>query len=460
MRIGKEKQLMEEVRKFKPDIAAFSAVTGYHHWVVSLAELIKNNYSSSVKTVIGGPHATFFPEIINEPSIDFVCRGEGEGALKDLADCLDQGGDTSKIRNMWTVRDGKLIKNDIRPLIDNLDELPFPDRTDYYKYKHLYENPVKRLISGRGCPYDCAFCFNHSSKKLYENKGKYVRRRSPENVIEELQQILDMVPVKTFRFEDDLFGSQKQWLRSFNRLYAEHIRKPFICSIRADLMDEEIISGLKEAGCINVIFGIETGNEKLRNEVLRKSLTNEQIIRAGALLKKYNMNFCTTNIFGIPGETYENASETIQMNLNLKPTFVWCSIFQPYPRTQLGDMLQKSDKVGKIDCGEIDPNYHNKSILKQKDINRSVNFHKFFYVVFRWPWTFAIVKKLVKLPPNPLFLMIHRLTFLSIYAKRWNISLTRAVKEALRSGGFHKRTKRSSSKKMKDAVQLNSAENK
>lgn len=438
--IGTDKKLIAELRTRQPEIVAFSVVTGYHHWALHLARSIKTWAGNRVTIVMGGPHCTFFPEIIQQPEVDVVCRGEGEEALADLADAIQAPETWAQIPNLWTKHQGHFTTNPVRPLLADLDQLPFPVRDGYYRYAHIRDNPVKRFISGRGCPYACSFCFNHSYQELYAGAGQYVRKRSPENVIAELREVVQRYPLKTIRFEDDLFGVFKPWLRSFLSLYQQEIKLPYICSFRADHLTDEVVRLLKESGCINVVFGVETGNEQLRNDVLQKNLTDSHIQNAAHILNSYKLNFCTTNILGVPYETWDDSLTTVTFNLKLKPRFTWCSIFQPYPRTALGARLLRECLVHDLDLDNIDANYHSSSVLLQKDINRSVNLHKFFYVIFHHPWTLPLIAHLCKLPPNPLFLLIHRFSFMFIFAERWNVSISRAFLEGIRSSGFHKKS--------------------
>jgi radical SAM superfamily enzyme YgiQ (UPF0313 family) len=437
--IGKDNALLRAVSDQRPDVVAFSVVTGYHHWARGLARRIKAEIQPAPLILFGGPHATFFPEIVDAPEVDVVCRGEGEGPLIDILESDLRPESLAGIPNLWLVHEGQRVENPVRPLIQDLDALPFPEREPFYRWPHLRKNPVKRFMSSRGCPYDCAFCFNHSYKALYRDGGRYVRRRSPESLVEELEAVCARYPVKTIRFEDDLFGADRNWLHEFIPLYRRRVARPFICSLRADLIDEEIVRELKRGGCINVVFGIETGSERLRNEVLRKQLSDEQIHRSAAILRRHKLRFCTTNILGLPGETLEDAVATIRMNQRIRPSYTWCSVFQPYPRTRLGEELIASGAVTREDLERIDANYHNDSVLRQPDIRRSVNLHKLFYLTFHLPWLTPLAVQLSKLPPNPVFKLIHRITFLEIFARRWNMSLWRALQEGLRSAGFSRR---------------------
>ncbi len=440
--IGKDKILLDAVRNHRPRLVAFSCVTGIQSWALSLAEAIKSGIDPEIKIIMGGPHPTYFPEILEENScLDFICIGEGEGALTDLlqADCDPLR--AREIPNLHVRCNGEVIKNGVRPLLDDLDSLPDMDRELFYQNRILRENPVKRLITGRGCPYGCSFCFNHSCKQLYKGKGPYVRKRSVDNVLEEVGRIIEAYPVKTFRFEDDLFGVNKRWLLKFCEEYPRRFNVPFICSMRADAMDSIVVKALKEAGCFNIVMGVETGDERLRNDLLKKNITDDQLRHASGLLREAGINFCTTNIMGLPGETFSQALRTVTFNLELKPKFTWCSVFQPYPRTELGRYVVEKGLVDSLDVDDIEPNYHSGSLLKQTDIHRSVNLHKFFYVIFNHPWILPAARFFSRFPTNPLYTLIHRVSFLFIYSKRWNISLKRAVEEGIKTTGFTRKTR-------------------
>jgi len=440
--IGKDSELLNSVRTHKPRLVAFSCVTGIQAWAINLCSQIKSSIDPGIKTIMGGSHPTFFPEIIAEnKSLDFICIGEGEQALVELLSTNLGFEETESILNIHSRHNGSVRTRQVRDLVSDLDSLPFMERDLFYQYSILRDNPVKRLISGRGCPYGCAFCFNHSCKKLYKGKGPYVRKRSVENVLGEIEHLVNGYPVKTLRFEDDLFGVKRDWLLEFCETYSQRFQVPFICSMRADAVNRNVVSALKTAGCFNVVIGVESGDESVRNNLLKKNITDEQLRNAAALFNEYGINFCTTNIMGLPGETLDQALRTITFNLELKPAFTWCSVFQPYPRTELGRMVVEQGLVDSLSVDDIEPNYHSGSLLKQPDIHRSVNLHKFFYLVFNRPWFLPIAKFLSRFPPNPLYTLIHRVSFLFIYSKRWNISLKRAVQEGLKTSGFTRKVK-------------------
>ena len=426
-----ERNLIKSLKKFSPDLIGFSAVTGPHFWDLKVARKIKE--VMDVPIVFGGPHATFFPEVIKEDCVDIVCRGEGEYAMLELANRMEAGKDIRKIKNLWVKADGKIYRNELRPLIENLDELPFPDREIYYKkYKFLRNYPMKVFLTGRGCPYECTFCFNHVMKKLYRNKGKYVRRRSVDNVIEEIKQVREKYPLQLIEFMDDTFILNPKWLEEFFEKYRKEIDIPYICYVRADLVNEKIVKGLKQSGCIAVCWGIESGNDFIRNVVLKKKETRHQIFKTARLLRKYGIKMSVYNILALPGETLEDAFETLKLNVKLKVDWPWCSIFQPYPGTELAEYAKrKGYLVTNFNFNNFHYTFFDKSVLKQKNIHEMVNLQKLFFCLAKIPSFISIAKILVKLPLDKLYSLIFTLSFGYRWWRMSRLSLKNIIQRAL-----------------------------
>ncbi len=190
----------------KPDIVGAYTVSGTHNWVARTFKAIKQ--TSNALTLSGGPHPTFFPDFIEQPFIDAICIGEGEDALIELADSIDTGTIQTSIRNIWIKKNGQIIKNPIRHLIDDLNELPFPDRDLYYrKYPILGKSPSKHFITGRGCPFNCSFCSNKAYKSLYQGLGTMVRQPDPGKICEEISLIKRQYPLKSVPIRRRSFSS-------------------------------------------------------------------------------------------------------------------------------------------------------------------------------------------------------------------------------------------------------------
>ncbi|MEK6820224.1 MAG: radical SAM protein, partial [Nanoarchaeota archaeon] len=298
----RRRDFLEKLKRFKPDILAYSITTGAHREYIALNRKIKK--SLNAVSVFGGPHPTFYPEMIEENGVDAICRGEGEEAFVEFVNKLEKGKSTDRVKNFWIKRGKRIIKNPVRKLKENLDELPFPDREVVYKTDRFFlDFKMKRFMASRGCPFKCTYCFNRQYNQLYKNKGRIVRCRSVDNLLEEIKQVKSRYPTKLIKFVDDTFILDKIWLEEFCDKYRKEIGLPFICNIRADLVTEDIVEQLKKAMCIAVYIGIESGNEKARREVLERNMSDEQILNACRLFRKYGIKIIAQNMLGLPGET-------------------------------------------------------------------------------------------------------------------------------------------------------------
>jgi radical SAM superfamily enzyme YgiQ (UPF0313 family) len=416
--LSEEKNYVDRIKEYDPDVIGFSAMTGLHNWVLKTAARVKQSLDKPI--ILGGPHPTFFPEIIREPCVDMICVGEGEFAVLELADKLDKGEDISQIQNLWIKKDGRIIRNGLRPLVENLDELPFPDRTLYDGCEILRSVPAMKFLTGRGCPHRCTFCFNHRFNELYQGLGRTVRKRSIDSLVDEISETAKEYELRLIRFPDDTFTGNRRWLLEFLQRYKEQIDLPFTGLARANELDEDIVRMLKSSGCLNIYFGVETGNENMRNHILRKNLTNEQILNAARLLRKHKVRFGTYNMFGLPNETLGLAFETIKFNRSLRPDYTINNVFQPYPKTEIADYAASE--------GLLDPNteyldtMNEGSILKFKEIDRLINICRFAHVAIRYPFLMPLLKVLIKLPPNRLFKVVYDLS--SAPAMKSNLNLS------------------------------------
>ncbi len=425
-----EKDLLKKVKETKPDYIAFSTFTGQHVWALKWAKKIKEKLG--IPIIFGGPHVTHYPSLIEKHDfIDVVCIGEAEYPFLELADAIDSKKGITEIKNLWVRKDKKIYKNEIRNLIEDLDELPFPDRDLYYKYKVFRNRDVKRFLASRGCPYDCIFCHNHTDKKMYIGKGKWARKRSPESVIEEIEEVKNKYSLRVVVPVDDHFLDDNLWASKFLKLYKEKIGLDFVINTRPESINEEIVIALKKANCKGVAISVESGDEKLRNVVLKKYIKDEEIINAARLLNKYKINFKTFNMIGVPEETLDMAFKTLHMSIKLKPIYARCSLLSPYPDTDLYRLAEEKNLIDKdFDMEKYTKNYMEDSLLKIPNQDRFVNLQKFFSLTVAFPFLLPIVKQLIKLPPNKIYDKISTLTFGYLGAKYFGYSLIDMIKTA------------------------------
>ena len=412
-----------EILRADPDVVLFSTLTatGDFEWSLEVARGIKQK-DATVLTVFGNLHPTLFPEeTMADPAVDIICRGEGEFPALELCDRLDRGEPYSDIPGLWVRTSGGVVRNPAGMFCDDLDVLPFPDYDLYQKYGFFDRVDSFDVIAGRGCPFSCNFCMNSTLKELFHGHGRFVRKFSPAYMIRELEEVKSKYRPKSFKFCDDLLSFHKGWLREFSQLYKARIGLPFLCSVTADTVDDETIALLAGAGAYMISMGIETGNETMRHNLLNKKVNNSKFEEAARMIHRYGAKVLTTNILGFPGETVDNAFETISLNQNIKADVVYFSVFQPYPQLPLTKTMEASGNFKPVPPGEFNTMFWKGSILQQENISQLVNLHKFFFLVFKFPWLKPLVKLLIRLPPNWFFEQI----FIFSYGWQALISLRR-----------------------------------
>ena len=435
-----EKNLLQAVLLYDPDVICFPTYSGSQGWVLKKALKFKKKTGKLI--VLGGPHATFFPEIVKEKGVDIVCRGEGEYPVVELLDALKKWQRFDKIKNLWVKKGGRVIKNPLRRLIDPLDKLPLLDREVYYRYRSLAHNRVKNFNIGRGCPFRCAYCHNAGLAKIYKGKGRYLRYHSQERVLQEIEMVRKKYPLKVVYFIDDTFTANKKWLKRFLLLYKKKIDLPFVCNIRADLLDKELARGLSRAGCISVFMGVETGNEKMRIKLLNKQITNKQFKKTAQLLHQYKIYLAANNMIGLPGESLEEALETLRFNTEIKVDLPWCAIFQPYPGTELTNYCLKKGYVAKKDIDQIGLSFLKRSVLKNKNNRELVNLQKLFHLGVKFPWLVPVIKKLIKLPLTFIYDFIFLINQGLSYKRFFRFSMADFLPHAWYFGWFYLKSKK------------------
>jgi radical SAM superfamily enzyme YgiQ (UPF0313 family) len=322
------------LRDFKPAILCLSLITGQHPLFIERARWIKAAHPQLL-VLAGGPHPTFYPECIDEPCLDAICRGEGDIALPAFVDAVEQHGAVPESLANWWIKqpDGTVFRSEPAPLPANLDDLPSPDRSIFDRARPGAAPVTAFIMTSRGCPFNCSYCFNHAYRDLYRGLGTMCRRRSVAHVIAEIQQVQKHYPLQMVVFQDDTFNLDKSWLKGFAECYGNEVALPFHCHLRADLLDEETAALLKMAGCLSVKLGLEAGREHVRNGILKRGMTLEQFENACALLHRNGIRFATENILAVPGSTLDDDLFTYTVNRRVRPQHSFASLMQVYPRT-------------------------------------------------------------------------------------------------------------------------------
>ena len=305
---------------------------------LAIASLIKERLPH-VKVLLGGAHATIFSdEVMQDPSVDFLFLGESEQTIKEFVPAF-QKGDREALRSMKGIyyrdEDGAVYKNDRRPLIENLDEVPFPkydmfDVRKYYPAVHIRGSRVFNMMTSRGCPYSCSFC---AATKVF---GSGFRFHSIERTIEEMRYLKNNMHADSLQIYDDNFTTHKRRVKELcEAMIREKLNLKWNCYTRADHMgDEEMLRLMKRAGCYMMVCGIENGNErilKLLNKRLNLTKARENLEK----VRKAGINVQASFMIGLPGETREEIQNTIDFADSLPITYATFPVFTPYPGTPI-----------------------------------------------------------------------------------------------------------------------------
>jgi len=327
-----------ELDRFQPDIIGMNVLTFLWNKVRLFASELKQRFPNSF-IVIGGSHATASKQQCLQgcQAIDGVILGEAEFILADLAECLERNTSLSAVKSFIYREQGSIKMNsDHYERLTDLDKLPFPARSLINIYEYIpaveqYKNlPVTNIITSRGCPYKCTFCGSGNTKAYF---------RSPQNVIAEFSLLLKKYHVKEIAIWDDTFTLDKQRVLDICKLIKqEKMDIVWSAHSRVNTVDEELLKAMSKAGCWKICYGIESLLQKNLN-VIRKGSTVEQNFKAVKLSQKYNIQAEGSFIFGIPGETYQDALETISLMKKLNPDYMKCFPFTPLPGTESGEKI-------------------------------------------------------------------------------------------------------------------------
>lgn len=369
------KQNIEKIKLIDPDLIGFSVYTQDYQYALSYARMIKEEMDTPI--IFGGIHCILCPEeVIKEDCVDIVCVGEGEEALVEL---LDEDNTNSEIRNLWYKYDGFIKRNGLKPLIQDLDSLPFIDRDILYEQKPVFKRDLI-ISTGRGCPYQCTFCASNALAEVYRSKnfGKYVRQRSVDSVINELSYCKARYAMHSVYFTDDVFTLSVDWLRRFAFKYKHSIGLPFYCTANPGTIKDEELYLLKQANCQMIGFGMQSCNEEYRKNVLKRSGSNERIIQVADLCHKLGINFSFDHILNLPNEDIRNQDEALLFYKRARPAYLNTFTMTYLPKIELNKYLSEEERE-EVDKGKIRTAMFNKqSKLKflwqlfRKDMKRLI----------------------------------------------------------------------------------------
>jgi radical SAM superfamily enzyme YgiQ (UPF0313 family) len=345
--VKEESLFRQKIVELQPKLVGFSVYSPYVPIARKLTTIVKEN--SAALVMWGGIHPTLSPESCLEQS-DIVCIGEGEGALEDLVLALRDGKNYHSINNLWIRQNGNLQQNSLRPLIQDLDTVPFPAyaRDSFYfigsnkitRKDAAIVDPILATMPARGCPFSCSFCVNSLLRPLYRGLGPYNRRRSAANVIAEMKEILAIPGNKKeqIEFHDENFGTDELWLNDFEALYPEQIGLPFKVQYNPKLLKPELIARLKRCGLHRIKFGIESGADHIRNQIFKRPGKNKEMLKLAHQIAQHDVKIRYDLIIDNPYDTEHTLKETIDLLLKLpKPlrfNLYSLQYFPDYPLTR------------------------------------------------------------------------------------------------------------------------------
>jgi len=333
--------LEKELANSNPKLIGISCQTTFAEDAFKATEVCKK-VVPDVPVAIGGPHPTILPEqTLKESKADIIVKGEGEYTFREIAECIvNSKKSLSEIPGLVFLENSKVIDTGERQHIENLDEIPFPAR--HLFDKRYFEYPEITVIASRGCPFNCTFC-QPTLRKLFGNK---VRLRSPQNVIAEIKYIIKSYGNKTVRFHDDTFTWDKNWVKEFCGLIEkENLRFEWDCKTRVDVVNRELIRYLKKAGCKRVDLGVESGSQRILDDVLNKKTTIDQIKTAFKICREEGMSTLAYLMVGNPTEEPEDLLQTINLMEEIKSDGVHVSICTPFPGTKLFNLAMERGQI-------------------------------------------------------------------------------------------------------------------
>ncbi len=317
------------IAKENPDIVSTQILTFTLIDSLKIVQLVKK-INPQIITVVGGRHCDIYPtETIRFKFIDYLIQGEGEITFLELVKNLNRPENLQNLAGLTFKTKNGIINNPPR-LIENLDQLPFPARelTPYKKYRFLLaKNSVfTTLITSRGCPYSCTFC---------DEGRKKFRALSARRIVDEILECKNNFGIDTFFIFDSTFTINRQRVLDFcDELIKRKLNIIFDIRSRVNLIDEEMLKKLKQAGCVRIQYGVESGNDKVLKKI-NKLITAEQTKKVIKITHKYNFEILCDFMFGLPGEREEEIMDTINLSIELPIDYAHYAITTPYPNTAL-----------------------------------------------------------------------------------------------------------------------------
>lgn len=399
---------LSEIKKYAPQLCIIDTSTSSIVYDLETAKQIKEKVSKSIKICLVGPHASALPEeVISNEQVDFVAIDEYDYTIRDLARRLNKDLDDSGegIAGLWTRLNGRIIKNEKRPLIDNLDELPFASKSlfkhlDIRKYGLDFTlHPYMNIMTSRGCPYKCTYCLWPQTL----SRGKY-RERSLDHVFKEIDYVLRCQPkIREIFFDDDTFTVRSERVKEFcERYIGGNYGIPFSVNARPTITDEKLLRLLKQAGLRCFVVGFESGDQQILDAVKKNTKLNE-MKEFARLCHKLKIQVHGDFVFGLPGENFETIKNTMKFAKELSLSTFQLSIAMPLPGTEFYRWLKQHGYLLSSDFKDwIDERGGQQCVINYPDLSKTEiekvvrDSIKSYY--FSWPFIKSALKQIIMNP--------------------------------------------------------------
>lgn len=342
-----------DILKIDPSIIGISLMEPQAKYAKAFCKDLRNYYKGFL--ICGGPYPTMAPEdVLAIEGVNAVCVGEGEDAMSELVEALEAGKGYGSIMNLWLkLPDGRIIKNNLRPF-RSLDDLP-PEDKELFDLDRIL--PVKNyqleMMVGRGCAYKCSYCINESYINQYNklcdkpiSVKEYLRIKSADTIICEIKNTLLRHPqIKKIAFIDDNFLTYRNFINTFSQKYKNEIGLPFMCNGNPMSFDAAKGKKLKEAGCDDIRFGVESGNERIKRDIMKRPISNQSVISAFKLARGLGTMTSSFNMIGLPTETKDEVFETLKLNALISPDTIKLVTFYPFRNTPIYDLCVKLNLI-------------------------------------------------------------------------------------------------------------------
>ena len=337
--------LREAISKIAPRIVGITSMTIAFSRAIEIAQMVKQINNDTV-VVVGGAHSNVWPDYpLKYDCFDISVYGEGERTAIELWDKIERGESYEDIKGIAFRKDGEVIVNQRREFIVNLDELPFPARhlfpmSKYQDESNLYVSPVCSIGTSRGCPFSCAFCSSNVSF------GRRYRFRSPKNVVDEIELLINEYNARGIYFREDLFTvNAKKVIATCDEIKKRGLNFKWECESRVDTVNEEMLRAMKSAGCEYIWFGVESASQEML-DYLNKQITISQVKEAYNLCKKIGIRAGASFLIGVPGETIGDIYSTINFAGELNAESAQFNIFTGHPTSPLYEYVRENNLYG------------------------------------------------------------------------------------------------------------------